>query len=524
MSTIVDSAVRPIAQADEHARLQRAWRAAAATLAIAILGLITLFWEASVAAVNVWSDSATYNHCFLIVPIVGYLIWERRVIFAQTRPAPIFLVPALAVAIGSAAWLVASTATVFEVQQFAMFGILQCLLLAVLGWRVYFALAFPFFYLIFLVPSGEQLVPVMQDFTTWFIAVGLDVIGIPNYVDGVFISIPSGNFHVAEACAGLRFLIASVAYGFLFADLIYRDWKRRAIFVVLSVTIPIVANGFRALGIVLIANYSNHKYAIGADHLVYGWGFFAAITLLLTWIGLKFRDAPDDWHLPKWARVPAHAAPIAPISFAMAGALVLAVAAWGPAYAAYLNFAAPKKPTVMIAMPELRAPWQAVDAKPSWLPTYQNPAAEKQQRYVAGAAGSVDMHVVFYSDQRKGSELLSFSNEVQDESWRRISDGSAALVIDGASFDVNVRRIARGDARRFVFSWYWVDGRFLTSKLGMKLAQVTGKLVTGRRAAAVVMLSIEANDEAAALRTARAFLAAAGPIAPQLERVAASTK
>jgi len=39
-----------------------------------------------------------------------------------------------------------------------------------------------------------------------------------------------------------------------------------------------------------------------------------------------------------------------------------------------------------------------------------------------------------------------------------------------------------------------------------------------------VMLSIEANDEAAALRTARAFLAAAGPIAPQLERVAASTK
>ena len=141
MSTIVDSAARPAAQTDERAQTQRAWRAAAATLAVGILGLIGLFWEPAVAAVNVWTDSATYNHCYLIVPIVAYLIWERRVIFAQTRPAPTYLIPALAVVIGSAAWLVANTATVFEVQQFAMFGILQCLLLAVLGWRVYFALA-----------------------------------------------------------------------------------------------------------------------------------------------------------------------------------------------------------------------------------------------------------------------------------------------------------------------------------------------------------------------------------------------
>ena len=134
------------------------------------------------------------------------------------------------------------------------------------------------------------------------------------------------------------------------------------------------------------------------------------------------------------------------------------------------------------------------------------------------------MHVVFYSDQRKGSELLSFSNEVQDETWRRISDSSSTLVVDGAPLNANLRRIANGQTRRFVWSWYWVDGRFLTSKFGMKLAQVIGKLVTGRRAAAVVMLSIEADDEAAALGLARDFLAAAGPIAPQLERVVASTR
>ena len=77
--------------------------------------------------------------------------------------APTYVVPVAAVVIGSAAWLVANVATVYEVQQFALFGMLQCLLLAVLGWRVYFALLFPFFYLVFLVPTGEQLVPALQD-------------------------------------------------------------------------------------------------------------------------------------------------------------------------------------------------------------------------------------------------------------------------------------------------------------------------------------------------------------------------
>ena len=139
MNTVVDSASLPVVRTDERGAALQAWRAAVATIAVGTLGLIALFWEPAVAAVNVWSDSATYNHSFLIAPIVGYLIWERRVIFTQSRPTPAYLLPVLAAVIGSAAWLVASTATVYEVQQFAMFGILQCLLFAVLGWRVYFA-------------------------------------------------------------------------------------------------------------------------------------------------------------------------------------------------------------------------------------------------------------------------------------------------------------------------------------------------------------------------------------------------
>jgi exosortase A len=525
MTTTVDSQVRPLTLDPEAAETRRAWRIAAGTLLVGIFALLAIFWEPAAVAVRVWSTSATFNHCFLVVPIVAYLVWERRAIFSQARPAPFHVLPAAAVVIGSAAWLVADTATVYEVQQFALFGMLQCLFLAVLGWRVYFALMFPLFYLVFLVPTGEQFVPALQDFTTWFIAVGLDLIGIPHYVDGVFIAVPTGNFHVAEACAGLRFMVASLAYGFLFADLTFRSWKRRAIFIALSLIVPIIANGFRALGIVLIAYYTNHEYAVGADHLVYGWGFFAAVTLLLTWIGLKFRDTPDLWQTPGWARVSATFAPRSGVAgFAAAAIAVVVAASWGPAYAAYLDAAPGKRPSRPLDVAAPAPPWRASEPAMAWTPVFENPSVERQLRFVREPGVAVDLHVVFYADQRKGSELIAFGNDWHGEAWRRMTDTRSTVAIDGRPLNVNLRHMSKGATRRFVWGWYWVDGRYVTGPIQAKLAQVSGKLLTGRRAAAAVMISLEAPDETAALAVARDFLAAMPPIMPQLEAVAASLR
>ena len=42
----------------------------------------------------------------------------------------------------------------------------------------------------------------------------------------------------AEACAGLRFLIASIAFGVLYSVLIYRSYTRRTLFIVASIILP----------------------------------------------------------------------------------------------------------------------------------------------------------------------------------------------------------------------------------------------------------------------------------------------
>jgi exosortase A len=513
MTALTDTVFAP------PAARRQSWITAAFALGAGTLALIAIFHDAALAAWRVWLSSATFNHCLLVPAIAGYLAHTRRAAFAAAAPAPMAALPVALALLGSAAWLVARTATIYEIQHFALVGLLQCLLLAVLGWRLYAALLVPCLYLFFLVPTGEQLVPALQVLTTAFIVAGLDAIGIPNYVDGVFIAVPSGNFHVAEACAGLRFLIASLAYGVLFADLTYRSPTRRLIFVALSLAVPILANGVRALGIVLIAHYSNHRYAVGVDHIVYGWGFFLAVTLLLSWIGLAFADRRVAWRPPAW--LASAGTGKSPARAALAAAAIVAAAALGPAYATYLDRDTGGGHDAVLALPAPHAPWRAVATEDSWRPAFRNPAAQWQRRFADDADRAVDVHVVFYPVQRKGAELVAFANEMQDERWRRIDDGSATLTIDGAELRVRSRRIMGDGTRRTVVLAYWVDGRFVGSTLDAKRAQVAGTLVSGRRAAAALLLSTEGDDDAAALRLLRRFTAASPGLGASLAALAA---
>ena len=174
--------------------------------------------------------------------------------------------------------------------------------------------------------------PSLQDFTAGFVVRALELLGVPVYSDGTLISIPAADFQVAEACAGIRFLVASLAFGFLFADLVYVSWRRKAVFIGLSFVVPIIANWLRALGIVLIAHWTDARAAVGVDHIVYGWVFFSAVTMLLMAVGWTFRDrAPAARPRPVANRT----ASVGSLSAIGTVAIALAVAA--PAYALWLD-------------------------------------------------------------------------------------------------------------------------------------------------------------------------------------------
>ena len=354
-----------------------AGRRAAAGAVLAGLGVLgVLFHEEIAAAVGVWSESTAYGHCFFIIPISLFLAWERRAAIRVTPVRPMPWLGLLAIPAGLA-WFAAERLGIMEGQQIIAMGLVELLFLAVLGWRMGRVLAVPLLYLGFLVPSGAFATPALQSFTAHFIANGLDLLGIANISDGNTIEIPEGVFYVAQACAGLRFLIASIAFGVLYACMIYRSPRRRLAFIAASVAIPVVANGIRALGIVALGHALGSAEAAAVDHVVYGWLFFSAVILVLILAGLPFREDNEAEPLPVWRAVPAATA-----SPWLAAGLALGLAAIAPAIAGWLDRRAEAETAVAASPPDLRG------CQPS---TAAGPAAVA---YVCPVHGFVRDHLV----------------------------------------------------------------------------------------------------------------------------------
>lgn len=261
----------------------------AVALTLGVAALIIVFWPEGRAAVHVWYESTAYGHCFLVLPIAVFLVWDRRESLQGLWPKPTPVLALLGVPLPFA-WLGAERLGIMEGRQLVAIGFIELLFLVVLGWRLFRAISGPLLYLVFLVPFGAFVTPQLQSFTAWFIDAGLNLLGIPHYITDMTIEISAGSFYVAEACAGLRFLIASVAFGVLFALLNYNSPGRRAAFVIASTIVPIIANGFRALGIVVLGYILGSAQAAAADHIIYGWVFFSFVTLLLVLAGLPFRE------------------------------------------------------------------------------------------------------------------------------------------------------------------------------------------------------------------------------------------
>lgn len=493
---------------------RQGWVPPLAALA-ALVGLTGwLYADAIANAVRVWWVSPTFSHCFAVLPIVAWLLWERRGRLAGLHPAPWPWAVAAAVPLVLLA-LLGDLALINELIQIALIGFVQVLLLGLLGPAVYRAILFPALFLFFLVPTGEYLIGPLQGFTTSFVAGALGLLGVPVYVEGTVIQIPNGSFQVEEACAGLRFLIATIMIGALFSHLMFRRWSKAALFMAASAVVPVLGNAGRALFIVLLAHLSDNRLAVGADHLIYGWGFSVAILAVLLMLGARFQDP----------RVPAGAvAPPPPATgqalwpVALGTSLLIALV---PAARAWRDSRPLPTAAEGLSLPARLAGWTVMPpAAGGWRPAYDTPDRTLAAALV-GPEGSVDLDLLFYARLGKGHEPVESTNHLSREGdWHVVAARPLATVAAGTPVQVSETVLAGRGERRLVWSCYWIDRQFMTRGLAVKLHQV-GAALAGRPAAALIALStpITATLPEARGRLAEA-VAALGDIGSRLAAAA----
>ena len=243
-----------------------------------------LVYKALFSAITIWSINDIYNHCFIVIPASIFLIYEKRY-SVDWQAANTSYLAAIAFVLQLLLYTLGTAADIQLFQHAAIFAMIPTLFWMFYGDRIAWQFKFPLVFILFAIPVGEELIPLLQQITANMSVVLLEWSGIPLFRSGLFIEIPQGKFLVAEACSGVSFLIASIVLGNLYAYMNLVSMKRRLAFVALSICFPILANAIRVYGIILTGYLTDMEHAVGADHLVYGWFFFALVLVCLFLLG-----------------------------------------------------------------------------------------------------------------------------------------------------------------------------------------------------------------------------------------------
>ncbi len=481
-----------------------AWRRQLAALAAVAAAILLLFAGDAADMAAIWWNSSTYNHCLLIPPLIAWLVWQRRPELLRLTPR-VWLPGLILVGVGAFAWLLGHAASIGVARHAGLVVMLQGAMVTLLGKAVSRGLLFPLAYALFLIPFGDEAVPAMQTATAELAMALLGAAGMPAHLEGVFITTAAGYFEVAEACAGVQFVIAMVALGALAANVCFRSWKRRTLFMAAAGVVPILANGIRAFATIYVADSAGIAFAAGFDHVVYGGIFFAIVIALILGAAWPFfdRKVGEPWFDPDRLQ-PDPVAADPPNRPWRAAALAAAIACAPLLWASAVAGRAQEVPR--LEMPDVSG-WTRipVTGRP-WQPVFAGADHLEVARYRDGEGREVDLAIALFARQEEGRELLGFGQGAAGPGWAWTADAPAPA--NGRA----ERIVSHGEVREVV-SFYRVGDIVTGNIMGAKLEMMKVRLFGGpQRAAAILVSAPEAATGASPRPAIDRFIAALGPL------------
>jgi len=418
-----------------------------------------LFWSTIVATITIWSTSETFAHGFVILPIVSWLFFRDRAQFLRANVIGSYW--GMAVTVGFILlWIIGQLLEVSVFRQLGVFGGIIASFWMVFGDDFAKHYKFPLCYVIFAVPFGNAIIPLLQHITAEITVFMLQLSQIPVFYEGLYITIPTGKFEVAVACSGIRYLIASLAVGTLYAYLNYQYFYKQLLFVILAFLVPIIANGIRAYLIVIIAHLSDMEYATGADHLVYGWLFFGIVILLMFYLGSFFCDNEPE----------ADSRLISSEHTRFTVWPTIMVATFG-LVALFFNrtidsVVPPQQPAIM----QLSVPFNMTPREQTiWGINFSHSLAT----YLGRSENKVELYVAKFANRQTHGELLTSTNVLYDQQyWSLVSQTIVKSPASTGPIDfIELQLVSAQGQHRLVRYSYLVDGTFIASQARVRLSQ-----------------------------------------------------
>ncbi|WP_303901106.1 exosortase A [Thiohalomonas denitrificans] len=435
---------------------------------LVLLALVAVLYFPSLASlVAQWQGH--YGQGFLIALIAVGLVWRERHNLARIaiKPVPFGAVVLLVLGV---IWKLAHLLALETAENYLLF------LMVVTGvWTLYGrgfvkALAFPLTFLFLALPLHEPPVTWLQDITAGVSVFLLQAVGLLVVWEGYMLHTPAGTFEVAETCAGWRFLEATLPLALLYAYFTYTSLKRRVLFMLAALVVAVLANAFRAAGVVGLGQLLGIESTIVQDH--YGWGWFVYFfaMLMLFSVGRRWSEAPEPGLEIQQARsdrrVGYRVASLAAISLIVASFIPFSVADRG--FDAELT---------------LSTPYEELNSTPegNWSPAFTGVAEEIKLRLaIEGSAVEVYAGAFLVGN---GGDYTSGSQQMFSDPWRPVVEHPV-----GPGIPLRELIIEKSGLQRLVWYGYCAPGGCVGSRLKAKALEAWA-LLDGSSYVGIVVLS-----------------------------------
>ena len=268
-------------------------------LTVLVLGLAALYGPTYyMLAHTVWATDEQ-GHGPIILAISLWLMWRRRAEYQALEARPATVGGSFLLLIGFLLYMLGHTQQLETFEVASQILVLAGCLLVLKGPGALRLMAFPLFFMVFMVPLPSVLVQIitvpLKTAVSYVAEAVLHQVGYPIARTGVILSVGPYQLLVADACAGLNSMFTLEALGLLYMNLMnYTSIPRNITLAVLIIPISFIANIIRVMILVLVTYHFGDAAGQGFVHGFAGMVLFmVALVLILavdTLLGLVFRQ------------------------------------------------------------------------------------------------------------------------------------------------------------------------------------------------------------------------------------------
>jgi len=280
------------------------WSATTAPWLLVLAGFVVMYVPSYLDAAKGMWQMDDYSHGPLILAVVCWLFWVKRVAISEVLERPLYALGWPLLGLGLFLYAGGRIFLIPSIEFLSQLLVVAAVLLLLKGTAALRAAWFAVLYLVFMVPLPGTLVDGLTAPLTQLISVIvvelLHFAGYPIARIGALINLGQYQLLVAEACSGLNSMFSLFALGALYMYLMARaSWLHNLTMIASIIPVAFFANIVRVIALVLITYYLGDEAGQGFLHgaagivlMVVALASFFSLDAMLLAIGKRLKKEP----------------------------------------------------------------------------------------------------------------------------------------------------------------------------------------------------------------------------------------